>query len=144
MEIKYNKSIVNIRSREDVGTEHEFNEKWKNFARRIGANQFVRETLYEKYDGICQFCGLPLNPNWVVHHADYDNECICEELIWQKHKTKNGNDKWRRVPPCHDCERVEHCLKNLYPVHARCNQRIPLHRSKKKRAVNIKEGDADE
>lgn len=89
---------------------------------KIWNSCFVREYLYQQYNGVCQFCGKALREKFTVHHTSYNRECeypfdgdervsnerftFCEECY------KNYPDKYNR------------CMLLLKPVCSSCNMII--------------------
>lgn len=125
MEIHYNKSVMNEKSRKESKKEHEANEKWKNFAQRAQKNPFVKAYLMNKYNGICQYCGLPIRKNLQLQHKTYDKECITDSLIRVLSPTPKRPNATRCVPDCEHCEQFHECIDDaLFPVHAFCNHKM--------------------
>jgi hypothetical protein len=121
----YNKNIINQHTRNEARTKHGDSERWKNYAERVQKHPFVREYLIQKYNGICQYCGLPIAGDFQIQHGTYDKECIFEEHIRVKYKTKRRPNGTRKVPDCENCTEFHECIDDaLYPVHAYCNMLI--------------------
>ena len=128
--MKYNDLLINDVSRKAMGRKYGDSPEWKNYSRKITRNPSIRSYLFKKTNGICEYCGLPLNDNWVVHHSDYDKTCITQELIWV-HLKRKDKTKSVRTPPCGGCKCFLECVANLHAVHSKCNQLISLkHREK--------------
>ena len=125
-----NKDIVNEDSSEEAKAIYGNSPEWKNFARRIQKNDFIREYLFDKYGQRCAFCGKPiLLDRLIVHHITYQHVCITGESIEISHPTKKRPDRIRKVPNCESCQIInppcfEACVSKLVPVHAYCNKII--------------------
>lgn len=95
--------------------------EWKKY-KRINKNAFVRAYLYEKYDGICQFCSNPLKDNYMIHHTSYNHVCD-----YQTNGSIYTSDDPHML--CEECskkspDRFNRCIGLLRPVCAHCNMII--------------------
>ena len=126
--IRENLSIVNRESKYKCKKKHENNPKgWKVFMEKTQKNPFVKDMLYKKYNGKCQFCGKELKENWVLYHGSYDEECICpEKMIKVAHPNPSSPNGTMKVPDCENCSRVEEFTKKLYPVCKLCCYNLSL------------------
>lgn len=125
MMVNYNDKIINQHTRNEARAKHGDSERWKHYAERVQKHPFVREYLIQKYNGVCQYCGLPIKNDFQIQHATYDKECISDKVIRVKHKTKRRPNGTRKVPDCENCPVFHECIDDaLYPVHAYCNRLI--------------------
>lgn len=123
MKERDSKDTPGTHARDESRIKHGDSERWKNFAVRIQKNPFVREYLMKKYNGICQRCGRPIREGFKIQHATYDRECISDETIRIKKKTKKRPGGTRKVPDCEECPVFYECVDGaLHPVHARCGR----------------------
>lgn len=128
--MEYNDTLINKVSRKEIGRKYNNSLEWRSYSRKITRNPSIRAYLYKRANGICEYCGLPLNDKWVVHHSDYDKTCITQELIWVNLR-KGDNVKNVRTPPCGGCENFMECINDLHAIHSKCNQLISLKRKYK-------------
>lgn len=94
---------------------------WKKY-KRIHKNTFIKEYLYRKYDGICQFCNKPLKDTFVVHHTTYNRECTFDPA-------KYGMVQDDEITFCEECNKksqdnFDRCISLLRPVCVFCNRRL--------------------
>lgn len=100
-------------------------EAWKNFARRITKNLFVKSFLLER-DGVkCSWCKKHLTAAPVIHHHTYEHVCTYNETK----RIVTSALRAREVPDCESCrQKDEHrfltCMDKLSLVHAMCNKAI--------------------
>lgn len=120
--MEYNYEVVNTHSQKSKKIKYENNQKWKNYSQRITCNPYVKQYLIDKYDGICQYCGLPIKDEFVIQHKTYDKECTTDTTIEISHPTPKRPNKIRHVPDCENCYKFHECVDDaLYPVHKGCN-----------------------
>lgn len=123
--IKYNTDIINKETKRSTKKLHDGNERWANYAQRLPKNPFVKRYLLNKYCGICQYCGLPIKDEVIVHHKIYNKECWTDTYIRVSSPTPNRPYKTRKVPDCEHCAQFHACIDDaVFPVHRGCNYRI--------------------
>ncbi|MBQ8090445.1 MAG: hypothetical protein IJ233_06870, partial [Pyramidobacter sp.] len=67
----------------------------------------------------------PLKTNWIIHHADYDCECLYpDKVLTIIAATEKRPNRKIKVPDCERCENIVICTKNLYTVCSICNMII--------------------
>ena len=121
--------IINVNSRDPMCEKHSNNPRWRNFVVAIHKNGFIRETLLERQDGICPYCGQPLGATLTLHHLDYDHECYTDALVGNNIPSRKTNRIYHRLaPPCQSCKQSEECLKRIRLVHGGCNAAIAVQR----------------
>ena len=80
--------------------------KWKNFARRLTKNPFMKEYVFERVNGLCPWCGKPLRKRnlhgFHVHHIDYFHQCKTSAFIEVPSPTEKRPDRKYKVPHCED------------------------------------------
>lgn len=111
-------------------------EKWKTYARRMTKNEFMKMYILKKYNGICQWCRCKIINKFVIHHIDYERECINTKLIEIAHPTEKRPNRVYKVPDCENCYKNNplefyECVKRIVPVHSGCNQAIEKARVKR-------------
>lgn len=118
-----NYSIINQEEYEDVKKRYTENmEGLQVYARKIQKHPHIKKILFEKYNGICQFCFKPLQGTFTIHHANYDNFCEKpREIIELPNPTLKRPNRKIKVPNCEGCPKLPNCIKDLYPVHSMCN-----------------------
>lgn len=130
--MKYNSFVVNTQTKREAKALHNNNQFWRNYAYRLAKNPYVKKYLYEKYNGVCQYCGLPLNENFVLQHKVYDRECITDEYISVSHPTPKSPNGNRKTTKCEICPMIHECVDgNIFPVHSMCNKLIAETHQKK-------------
>ena len=121
----FNLKIVNEDNLSEMKKKYNNSLAWKCYASRLTKNPFLREYLYKKYNGRCQFCGKPLKNNYQIHHVSYDKECLHPNSIVEvPHPTPKRPNATRKVPDCANCDNIESCTSTLRPVCAICNKNI--------------------
>ncbi len=97
---------------------------WKAFSEKICRNEFVKEYLNYKQNKICAVCKHRMSNNTVIHHIDYDWNCLfCNsELEWRIPNT-------RTQPNCELCFNVHRewfdaCISRLKLLHDSCHYYI--------------------
>lgn len=134
--MNYNENVINTQTRKSAREQHDGNPKWRNYAQRAQKNPFVQQYLMTKYNGICQYCGLPIRKNLNLQHKVYDRECVTDETIRVPHSTPKHPDGTRKVPDCEHCDNFHECIDgNLFPVHSKCNWQISLVVCHRRKAV---------
>ena len=107
--------------------------KWKNFARRLTKNPFMKEYVFERVNGLCPWCGKPLRKRnlhgFHVHHIDYFHQCKTSAFIEVPSPTEKRPDRKYKVPHCEDCKNTtplacEECVRRVVAVHKLCNRDI--------------------
>lgn len=120
-----NDSLINEQTMHEALIAHGKSQEWRNYAQRITKNPFVKEYLFKKYKGICPYCGLKLNQNFVLHHRVYDRECVTAATIRVSRPTEKRPNKTAKVPNCESCTIFHECVdEHIYPIHVTCNMRI--------------------
>lgn len=125
--MEYNREIINTHSKKQMRIQYNKSEKWMNFAQRSQRNPYVQKYLMEKYNGICQYCGLPIHKDVELQHKTYDKECVSETTVKLSNPTIKRQNRICKVPDCEHCEKFHDCIDDaLFPVHAYCNYLISL------------------
>ena len=78
-----NTKIIPSISSKDAAKDYDV-EKWKNYARRMQKNNFMRNVIFLKYKGVCQWCGRKINSQFHLHHKDYRHQCISNKQVKQQ------------------------------------------------------------
>lgn len=89
---------------------------------RIWDSKYVKEYLYNQYDGICQFCNKPLKDNFVVHHTTYNRECDYIDALEKSVMDYKHSFCEECAKKSTDC--FNKCMRLLRPVCAHCNMTI--------------------
>ena len=120
----YDLSIVNTNIHSEMREKYACSKEWRIFANTIPKHPYIKSYLYEKYEGLCQFCKKPLKPTFQVHHISYDCVCINPNLEKVAVPTPKKPNRNIYLPHCESCENIEVCTINLRPVCKSCNMII--------------------
>lgn len=126
---KNNIDIIPKNSSLDMKKKYHNDFRWILYGRRIQRNPFIKKFLLNKYNNKCLWCGKNIRSTFVIHHIDYDNMCILNEIIAMPYETKYGKQTVRNIPNCEKCykemnENFNNCINKLVPVHQMCNKLI--------------------
>jgi hypothetical protein len=102
---------------------------WRLFARRLTHHPFVKAEVVKRDGLACAWCGRLLRPNWVLHHVDYDHECVRVEIINMHRPTPNRPNRISEMPNCKACagdtpDGFRQCLGRVVAVCQACNLEI--------------------
>lgn len=72
-----------------------------------------RQTVYEKYDGKCAYCGCELQKGWHVDHIEPRWHTLSEQAVKLMEQASNGRTKIKKG---------KNCIENYNPACPRCNK----------------------
>ena len=115
---------VALNTRNTISKDYVESVAWKAFSEKICKNDFVKQYLSFKQNGVCAVCKRSMNNNTVIHHVDYDWNCsFCKsKLEWRIPNT-------RTQPNCELCFNAHRawfdaCVSRLALLHSSCHYYI--------------------
>ncbi len=103
-----------------------YQSEWVKFARKMQKNPYMKEYIFSRHKGRCQWCKKNIQNEFVLHHVDYDHICRHPHNI----RISSSNKRTHlNIPDCENCCKTNRqlfmeCARRVACVHNLCNKLI--------------------